>query len=110
VAYGIAMLGWVWILDRQVFFGEPSDDLYVAIGLAIVHVAVGFVVARWWILLLPFVFVFVSIPLGTPTTNSGEPFPIWWSLLAVTPLAIALLASGVGLRSLGRRLGGLGVR
>ena len=111
VSYVAFMLVWIfWILDRQVFFGEPLGDLLVVIALGVLHVVAGFLAGRWWILFMPFVFVLVSIPLGYPATNMGEPFPMWWSLLAATPIAIALLALGVALRSLGPWRGGLGVR
>jgi hypothetical protein len=111
VSYVVLMLVWIfWILDRQVFFGEPLGDLLVVIALGVLQVVAGFLVGRWRILFLPIGFVFVSIPLGYPATNMGEPFPIWWSLLAATPVAIALLALGVALRSLGPWQGGLGIQ
>ena len=110
VSYFVLMLVWVfWVLDRQVFFGEPRGDWIVLAALLAAHLAVGFAIGRWWALLLPFVVVFASIPLGHPSTNRGEPWPIWWGLLAWVPLAAAFLALGVGFRRLGPWQGGLGV-
>jgi hypothetical protein len=109
--YFVLLLVWVfWILDRQVFFGEPLGDWIVLSMLLAVHPAAGFAIGRWWALLLPFAVVFASLPLGYPSTNRGEPWPIWWGLLAWAPLAVALLALGVALRRLGPWQGGLGVR
>lgn len=105
------MLVWIfWILDRQVFFGEPLGDLLVLIVIAGLQFVTGYAVGRWWVLLLPVVFLFVAMPLGYPSTNRGEPSPVWWALAGSAPIAIGLLALGVGIHRLGPWRGGLGVR
>jgi hypothetical protein len=98
-AYLVASLVWVyWILDRQLFFGS---DVAAGIGLGVaatVHLGLGFVLARWWALALPFVPVLLAAPIGYPSANRGEPLPIWLGLLLWAPVAIALVAIGIGAR------------
>ena len=111
MTYFVAMLVWIlWIVDRQVLFGEPLADLLVVIAIVGLHVATGFVVSRWWALFFPYVVVLIAYPLGYPTDIRGEPPEIWRGLLAWSPLLVALLALGVALRRLGPWQGALGVR
>jgi hypothetical protein len=101
VSYFVPSAVWVyWILDRQVFFGNPAGDWAVLGVVGVLHLVVGFGIGRWWALLLPFVLVFLALPLGYPSANRGEPFPIWWGLLFFSPILIALLATGLGVRKL----------
>ena len=101
------MLVWIlWIVDRQVFFGEPLGDLLVALAIFGIHIVSGFLVRSWWVLFLPYLLVFASYPLGYPTEIRGEPPEIWRGLFAWSPALVALLALGVALRRLGPSQGG----
>jgi hypothetical protein len=103
-SYFVLSAVWVyWILDRQVFFGNPDGDWAVLGFVVLVHVGLGFAVNRWWSLLLPFYFVVIGIPVGYPSTNRGEPLPIWFGLLLAWPAAVALIAIGLGLRKVVER-------
>jgi hypothetical protein len=47
VSYFVLMVVWVfWVLDRQVFFGEPRGDWIVLAALLAAHLAVGFAIGR----------------------------------------------------------------
>jgi len=110
-AYFVLSLVWIfWIVDRQVFFGEPLGDLLVLIAIVGLHVVIGFAVGTWWALFLPFTLVVVAYPLGYPSTNKGEPVETWQGLLAWSPMAVALLGLGVAARRLGPWQRGFGVR
>ena len=105
------MLVWIfWMVDRQVFFGEPLGDLLVAVAVFGAHIAAGFLARSWWVLFVPYSLVLASYPLGYPSANRGEPSEIWRGLFAWSPMLVALLALGVALRRLGPWQGGLGVR
>lgn len=90
---------WVnWVLDRQLFFGS---DVAAGIGfvvLALVHAAVGFAIGRDWAALLPLVTVAIAAPLGYPSANKGEPWPIWLGLVLWVPLWMLVVAIGGALR------------
>src|SRR4051794_41919721 len=100
------MLVWVfWLVDRQVFFGEPVKDDLAAVTVLIVQVLAGFAVGRFWALLLPAPLVLIAIPLGYPSTNLGEPLPTWFGLLIFSPVLVIGIAAGIGGRVLWDRLG-----
>jgi hypothetical protein len=110
-AYFVFSLVWIfWIVDRQVFFGEPLGDLLVVISIVGLHVVTGLAVRSWWALFLPYTVVLVAYPLGYPSDLRAEPPEIWRALLACSPVLVALLALGVALSRLGPWQGGLGVR
>jgi peptidoglycan/LPS O-acetylase OafA/YrhL len=104
VIYSVAGGIWLfWILDQQVFFGEPTRA-YVALGvLGFIHLLVGLTIRRWWALFLPFILVFFAIPLAYPDPNRGEPFPVWFGVLFWTPAFLFLIATGVGARKVWQR-------
>ena len=87
-----------WILDQQLFFGEPTSDYVVLGALGLIHLLLGLTIGRWWTLFLPFVLVFLAIPLGYPDPNRGEPFPVWFGVLFWTPAFLFVIAIGVGLK------------
>jgi len=108
LAAGVSYLGlmafWIyWLLDRQLFYGNTTAAWAMLALLAGVQVAVGFLVARWWALVLPLLAVVLSVPAGYPSANKGEPLPIWLGLGVFSPIAVLLAAVGVGL-SIGARL------
>ena len=92
-----------WIVDQQVFFGEPRNDIAVLTALALVHLLVGLTIGRWRALFLPFVLLFLAIPLGYPDPNRGEPFPVWFGVLFWTPALLFVIATGVGVRKVWER-------
>ena len=103
-AYYALMLVWLfWVVDRQVFFGEPVRDTLAAASVLVVQVLAGLAVARWWALLLPVPVVLIAIPLGYPSTNLGEPLPVWFGLLVFSPVALAAIAGGIGGRKIWQR-------
>jgi hypothetical protein len=107
VSYLAASAVWVYyLLDRQVFFGNPAGDLAILGAVALVHVGSGYAVGRWWALSLALLPSLMAIPLGYPSTNLGEPLPIWQGLLGWAPVGMVLIAVGVGMRRLGPRSGG----
>jgi hypothetical protein len=104
-SYLVVSAVWVyWFLDRQLFFGSDAAAVVVSGTLILVHLALGFVVARWWAALLPLVPVILAAPLGYPAANRGEPLPIWLGLLRVWPVAVTLAALGVGARKAAARI------
>ena len=101
----LALAGvWIyWVLERQLFYGNPNADWVMLALLAGIHVLVGVLAARWWALLLPVLAVVLSVPAGYPSANKGEPLPIWLGLAFFAPIAVGLVAIGVGGRLLAFR-------
>jgi hypothetical protein len=98
-AYVAFLAVWVfWILDKQVLYGSGTGDLAFLAVAVLVHLALGFAVARPWALPLPLLSVAMAAPLGYPSANKGEPLPIWLGLLFFVPPAVALVAIGIGVR------------
>lgn len=73
-------------------------------GLAVLQIAAGLAIARWWSLALPFAAIVVAVPFGYGE-GVGQEAPIWlyYGFLLAVPAAV-LDALGVGGRKLaGRR-------
>jgi hypothetical protein len=105
VSYFALALVWVfWILDRQLFFGSDAAAIVGLGTLVVVHLALGFLVARWWAVLLPLVPVILAAPLGYPSSNRGEAGPLWLLLLFWAPAEVALVAAGMGVDALAARM------
>ena len=69
-----------------------------AFAAAAAHLAFGFVVRRWWTLVLPPLGVLLAIPAGYPEDVGGEPFPVALGMAIVVGIpGLVLLAGGVGL-------------
>jgi hypothetical protein len=85
-----------WVLDKQVLYGSGTGDWVFFVVAVLVHLALGFAVARPWALPLPLLSVAMAAPLGYPSANKGEPLPIWLGLLFFAPAAVALVAIGIG--------------
>jgi hypothetical protein len=104
-SYFALALVWVfWILDRQLFFGSDTAAVLSLALIAIVHLALGWVVNRWWALLLPFIPVLLAAPLGYPSANRGEPLPLWLGLLLWAPAGVAFVAVGMGVAPIAARM------
>jgi hypothetical protein len=109
-SYVVVSAVWVyWLLDRQLFFGSDAAAVVVLGTLILVHLALGFVVARWSAVLLPLVPAILAAPLGYPSANRGEPPPIWLGLVLVWPAAVTLVALGVGARKAAARIRRAGI-
>jgi hypothetical protein len=103
-AYVVPSFVWVaWILDQQIFFGQPTAGWIVLAILGLIQVLAGLLIGQWWALFLPFGVVFFAIPFGFPDPNRGEPFPVWFGVLFWTPAALALIALGVAATRLSRK-------
>lgn len=73
--------------------------------LAVVHLAAGFAIGRWFALFLPVLLIVLSIPVPTDP-DAYEPIPLWWATaLWLAPIGAGLLAVGVGARRLTERQG-----
>jgi hypothetical protein len=95
-------IGTAWIylfLDRGHF---EDRDLWwlVAAGFALAHVALGFLVGRWPVILLPLVLTPLAVPAGYPVSQYGEPSPVWLGQMILVQAEIPLVALGVGAREL----------
>jgi hypothetical protein len=84
------------IYDRSVASGAALAAAAFAIDAG--HLALGFVLRRWWALALPPLGMLIAIPAGYPNDVGGEPFPVavGMALLVGIP-GLVLLAGGVAL-------------
>ena len=103
-AYVAAMLALVYgDLNTALSYGHA--DLAAIFRLAVftaLHLALGFALARWFALAVYALPVALAVPAGRPPWLYHEPGPVIWRLLlAVAPVAIALIAAGIGARRLG---------
>jgi hypothetical protein len=90
---------WVyWVLDRQLLFGSDIAGLATLVLVGLIHVAVGFAIGRNWAALLPLLTAAIAAPLGYPSANKGEPWPLWLGLLFWAPVYMLVVAIGVGVR------------
>ena len=98
VAYLALAAAWVYLFLDSGFL--EGDDLWwlVAAGFALAHVALGFTVRRWPVVLLPLVLVPLAIPAGYPQ-SMFEPPPVWWTQAMLVQFEVALVALGVGART-----------
>ncbi len=99
--YFAAMAFWIYGIARpQVGYGSDTVGVVALVALGTLHLATGWLIGRWWAVLLPAVVVLMSIPAGTPTQGE-EPFPIWFGLLwLVAPLGALLIAVATAIRRL----------
>jgi hypothetical protein len=97
--FALAFVWVYWILDRQLFFGSDAAGVVALALVVIAHLALGWVVKRWWTVLLPFLPVLLAAPLGSPSANRGEPLPLWLGLLLWAPAEVALVAAGFGVQA-----------
>lgn len=98
VAYLAVAAAWVYLfLDSGSLEG---DDLWwlVTAGFAVAHVALGFLVGRWPVVLLPLVLVPLAIPAGYPQ-SMFEPPPVWLTQTLLVQFEVALVALGLGVRT-----------
>lgn len=96
----IALLSaWVyWVLDNQLFFGSEIGAWLTTAVVGLVHFALGFTVGRGWVHFLPLFAVAIALPVGYPSANKGEPWPLWLGLLLWAPVLMLLVAIGVAVR------------
>lgn len=89
--YLAAMAAWIYLVV-DVNQDRNAALFYVA---AFVHVGMGYVLRSRWTLLLAFVPLLLAVPAGYPSSDYGEPVPLWFSFLLLTPVAAACLMIGV---------------
>jgi hypothetical protein len=101
-AYLALAAAWVYLFLDSGFL--EGHDLWwlVSAGFALAHVALGFV-GRWPVVLLPLAIVPLAIPAGYPQ-SMFEPPPVWWTQAMLVQFEVALVALGVGARSISDRV------
>jgi hypothetical protein len=97
VVYLAVMTLWIYGVANR---WDPGSGAWQLPVLILVQLLAGLAIARWWAVLLPVVIVLVSIPAGYPpiAPEYVEPFPIWFGLALVAPVAFLLIAVGVAAR------------
>lgn len=97
-AYLAVAAAWVYLFLDSGFL--EGDDLWwlVTAGFAVAHVALGFLVGRWPVVLLPLVLVPLAIPAGYPQ-SMFEPPPVWLTQTLLVQFEVALVALGLGVRT-----------
>ena len=97
--YVLLTFVWIyWVLDQQLFYGSDLGGWVHISGVALLHAVVGFVVGRTWAVPLPLLAVLIAVPLGYPSANKGEPWPIWLGLLLWVPVYMLAVAVGARVR------------
>jgi len=97
-----------WVVFVFAMFSVPSAAVAVA-GMIAGSLLAGFLIARWWALVIPVGFgVFWLIASVTFADEGGDAQPIFYGLLSlVASLAFALvLAAGIGVAKLRERRSG----
>ena len=92
--YLVLMTLWVYgVVDRA----EVDGYTWLVPLLVLAQIGVGFAVRRWWAVLLPLAVVLISVPAMDPpiTPDNAEPFPIFFGLLFLIPIAVPMIALGV---------------
>ena len=109
-AYLALMTIWIYaVVDRT----EADRTAWLLPALVLLQIAVGFVVGRWWAVVLPLLLVPISIPAGYPpiTPDSAEPFPVFFSVGVAAVFAVPLVVLGLAARIVyERRAGSSGLR
>jgi hypothetical protein len=104
VGYTALMAFWIyWVSERQLFYGSDAGGFALLALFGAIHLAVGLIAGRWWAVPLPLLTVLLAAPAGYPDANKGEPLPIWSGLALFAPIAVLLVAVGVGVRRLAVR-------
>jgi len=100
--YLVLMALYFYRWKEDIAVSEPWGYVSVA-GLAILQIAAGIAIARWWSLALPFAAIVVAIPFGYGE-GVGQEAPIWlyYGYVLAVPAAV-LVALGVGGRKLAVR-------
>jgi hypothetical protein len=97
-AYLALAAAWVYLFLDSGFL--EGDDLWwlVTAGFALAHVALGFTVRHWPVVLLPLVLAPLAIPAGYPESR-WEPPPVWVTQTLLVQFEVALVALGLGART-----------
>ena len=97
-----AMLLWIYAdLDRSDAGGTPIFDGWL-VPIGVLQFAVVVLVGRWWAVLVPLVALLASVPASFDENPSSE-HEVWFFLAVYPiPLALLLVAAGVGARRLAR--------
>jgi hypothetical protein len=104
LGYAALMAFWIyWVSERQLFDGSDAGNIVLLALFGAAHLVAGFTARRWWAVALPLLAVVLAAPAGYPNANKGEPLPIWIGLALFAPIAMLLVAIGVGVRQLAVR-------
>jgi hypothetical protein len=99
-AYLVLGSWWVYaVVDRRGDVGSVWQLILLYAG----HVLVGAIAGRWWVLPLPLLLIPIAIPAGHLPT-SGDLDRVYEIPLLMAPGLVVILAIGVILRRVGRRL------
>ena len=95
------MLVFVYAIARPaVGYGSDAANIAILVALAVLHVLVGWLIGRWWAVLLPLLIVPLAIPAGTPSVGE-DPLPVWFGLaMIVAPIGAVLIGIAAALRRL----------
>jgi hypothetical protein len=103
VGYLIVMTSWIYWLNA----GHSIEDSWWTVApLAIVQIAVGYVIGRWWALLLPLALPVIALPAGYPESQYSEPAPLWFGMIYAAAFAIPFTLVGVFARRVIQRFSG----
>jgi hypothetical protein len=96
-AYLAVMTLWIYSVANR---WDPGTGGWLLPVIIFIQLLAGLAVGRWWAVALPVLVLLISIPAGNPpvTPEYVEPFPIWFGLGLVSPVAFLLIAVGVAAR------------
>jgi hypothetical protein len=102
--YLIASAAWIYGALNSPDGLNRVDDNTPMFGLSIaflggVHAACGYLLGRWWAVLLPAVLIVLAIPAGDFPASRPE-YPIWFGLAMLAPVLLVPAALGVLARKL----------
>lgn len=103
VAYMALGAAWVYLFLDSGFLEGHNLWWLVTAGFALTHLALGFTARHWRVVLLPLVLAPLAIPAGYPESR-WEPPPVWVTQTLLVQFEVALVALGVGARTLADRL------
>ena len=100
--YLVLMALYFYRWKEDIAVSEPWGWVSLA-GLAVLQIAAGLAIARWWSLALPFAAIVVAVPFGYGE-GVGQEAPIWLYYGAIFAVPASVLVSlGVGGRKLAAR-------
>ena len=99
-AYVAAMAFYIYaITDRSWTFGSDVREALVLAAVALLHLATGWGIARWWALLLPLVAIPLAVPAGYPDRTEPQ---LWIGIAYVlVPIGTVLIGMAIAFRRLG---------
>ena len=96
-------LGGFWIygvLDHGLLEDRGALGWFAIALVAVGHVAFGYIMREWAVMLLPIALVLLAIPAGYPESRYSEPGPVWFGQAFHALFEVVLIAVGLALRAL----------